>query len=440
MASNPTDGPAGRDRPTPRRRPRTMLTAPVAVRLRGAVSAGAAALTVLGLAAGPLATGPASAAAATTGQARPAAVPKGLEDQFLAVSCPVRQACVAVGTTLRGKGTAPQTLLAERWNGRTWSVTYPALPAGANGGELTGVSCTSASACTAVGAFFTSTGPGNPLAERWNGHRWAIQHTPSSGRGAIPFAGVSCVSATSCTAVGFYDFGATGTEQVTLVEHWDGRVWAEQPTPPIGNPGSALEGVSCPTAGTCTAAGSYLGQSDEGPGSAPLAMRGHSGIWAIQPTPINSATGNVTAGLTGVSCPTLKVCTAVGVNVHGGPLVLRWEGGKWQRQQVTGAASVPELAGVSCPSSTACMAVAVPTGVHAPGRGERWNGRSWLSSTVPVPRGGRGVELAGVSCSSPVHCTAVGSYGTSRAGLTLAERWNGHSWTPQPTPNPVPAS
>jgi hypothetical protein len=351
----------------------------------------------------------------------------------------VRRVCVAVGLQLRGKGTAPQTLLAERWNGHTWSVTHPGLPAGANGGELTGVSCTSASACTAVGSFFTPTGPGNPLAERWNGHRWIIQRTPSSGRGAIPFAGVSCGSATSCTAVGFYDFGATGTQQVTLVEHWDGHTWRVQSTPPIGDPGSAFAAVSCPTAATCTAAGSFLGQSDEGPGSAPLAMRGHGGTWAIQATPLGAAAvQDVTPGLAGASCPTLKACAAVGENVFGGPLVLRWQAGNWRRQQVTGAADDPPLAGVSCPSATACMAVAQGAGT-GPGLALRWTGRTWLPNSLPRPAAANSVEPAAVSCSSPVRCTAVGSYSTSRAILTLAERWNGHSWTPEPTPDPVPA-
>jgi hypothetical protein len=45
-----------------------------------------------------------------------------------------------------------------------------------------------------------------------------------------------------------------------------------------------------------------------------------------------------------------------------------------------------------------------------------------------------------VSCSSARHCTAVGSkYMTvSQVSdvLTVAERWNGHTWVPQATVSP----
>ena len=48
-----------------------------------------------------------------------------------------------------------------------------------------------------------------------------------------------------------------------------------------------------------------------------------------------------------------------------------------------------------------------------------------------------GGEIHSISCSSADACTAVGTY-ISTAGLnvTLAERWNGSSWTRQATPNP----
>jgi hypothetical protein len=45
---------------------------------------------------------------------------------------------------------------------------------------LYGVSCTSATACTAVGYYTNSGGTDVTLAEGWNGTSWAIQVTPSS--------------------------------------------------------------------------------------------------------------------------------------------------------------------------------------------------------------------------------------------------------------------
>src|SRR5262245_49246869 len=51
-----------------------------------------------------------------------------------------------------------------------------------------------------------------------------------------------------------------------------------------------------------------------------------------------------------------------------------------------------------------------------------------------------GGEIHAISCSSAGACTAVGT-NVSKAGLnvTLAERWNGSSWTRQATPSPAAA-
>jgi hypothetical protein len=97
-------------------------------------------------------------------------------------------------------------------------------------GSLNGVSCSSATACIAVGS--TSTGT---LAERWNGMQWAVQPTPDVAGASL--SSVSCSSATACTAVGDVLSSASGN-RVTLAERWNGTTWAIQPTP--GNPTVAL--------------------------------------------------------------------------------------------------------------------------------------------------------------------------------------------------------
>ena len=140
-----------------------------------------AALTCLGLTGGLLL---APAATAAPSAAKPV-------DRLAAISCPARLMCVAVGTT----GNGPK-MLAEKWNGRSWSVMRLAQPTGATGAGLTGVSCTSARACTAVG-YDSGPNLGGTLAERWNGSTWRIQPTPSPGVGGVPFAAVSCGSAKS---------------------------------------------------------------------------------------------------------------------------------------------------------------------------------------------------------------------------------------------------
>ena len=159
-------------------------------------------------------------------------------DELRAVSCPTNRMCVAVGES---NFSATGMMLAERWNGHKWSVTRLAHPPGAMDSALTGVSCTSARACTAVGFDYVAATGGGPLAERWNGSRWALEVTPNPGQGGVPLAAVSCGSATSCTAVGYYDFGALGFTSSTLAEHWNGRLWAVQSLPTGRRPGRGSE-------------------------------------------------------------------------------------------------------------------------------------------------------------------------------------------------------
>ena len=142
------------------------------------------------------------------------------------LSCTSASACIAVGTTPVG-GNEITTPLAESWNGVAWTILPVPDPAG--NGSLNWVSCSSATACTAVGS--TSTGA---LAERWNGKKWAVQSTPDPA-GATLFS-VSCSSATACTAVGEASTSVSGNH-VTLAERWNGTAWAIQPTP--GNPAAA---------------------------------------------------------------------------------------------------------------------------------------------------------------------------------------------------------
>ncbi|MFA5861133.1 MAG: putative Ig domain-containing protein, partial [Candidatus Thermoplasmatota archaeon] len=70
-------------------------------------------------------------------------------------------------------------------------------------------------------------------------------------------AGVTCVSASDCWAVGYYL--ADGTYQ-TLIEHWDGASWAITPSPNASSvQHNLLLGVACVSASDCWAVGTGAG-------------------------------------------------------------------------------------------------------------------------------------------------------------------------------------
>jgi hypothetical protein len=204
------------------------------------------------------------------------------------VSCTSKSFCMAVG----GDGHV------DIWNGVAWSAeaSAPGFT------SLSSVSCVSRSRCEAVGF-----GPAGDEAEGWNGTAWTPQPTPTpAGGNSAGLSAVSCSSATACEAVGSY-FNNSFL-QVTLAEVWNGSAWAVQHTPnPTGSIGSSLDGISCASATACTA----VGQKSISVSGATLAEVWNGTKWTLRSTPNNSFAGQ--NSLAGVSCGASQVCIAVGV-------------------------------------------------------------------------------------------------------------------------------
>lgn len=402
-----------------------------------------------------------------------------------AVSCTAANACTAVGSI---KTATVEVSLAERWDGERWTVQRPPEPPPATSSALTGVSCTSASACTAVGHFADAAGAQVALAERWNGAAWIIQPTsnPIGASGAV-LTGVSCTSSTECAAVGFFSGGRI--KQAGLAERWDGVTWTIQPTP--GSTGGHFNGVSCTSPSACTAVGSQaindsvLAETWDGTAwslqttprpaggvfnslsavsciatlscsavgsftnstttlQVTLAERQHGTAWSIETTP--NPIGATRSSLSDVSCVTANACTSVGQALKDDGTVVslaeRWDGRAWSQQSTPNPAGAIEstLTGVACATSNSCMAVGSsvdPAGSTRP-LVERWDGSAWTLSAAPTPTGSPVSRLQGVSCTTSAACTAVGDYKNSDGtGFTaLAERWDGAAWVIQPTRNP----
>jgi hypothetical protein len=129
-----------------------------------------------------------------------------------------------------------------------------------SGNILDGVSCVSATACTAVG-YHGDRRSTRALVESWNGATWSLVTSPNPGSDDDNLYGVSCPSAAACTAVGKY--ANPGVEQ-TLIESWNGTKWSVTHSPSPGTR-DMLNSVSCASAATCTAAGSNARNSQSPP-------------------------------------------------------------------------------------------------------------------------------------------------------------------------------
>lgn len=352
-------------------------------------------------------------------------------DRALAVSCSSASACTAVGDAVPVGDEAPNVSLAERWNGSAWRTQPLPRPAGATAEQLTGVSCPSASACIAVGFFIE--GSLRPLALRWNGTSeagpvgWSLQEIPTpAGATATSINAVSCTSASECTAIGFYLDSSFRNR--ALAYRWDGRNWTIQEAPdPTEN--DQLYGISCSSATACTAVGYDIASA-----AAPLIETWDGRAWTTQTAAIPA--GSISTTLAGVSCTSTSACTAVGTwseSLRSHTLAERWDGSRWTVQATPDVEFQNRLRSVSCTSATACTAAGEGSGEHEL-LVEQWNGGGWALQALPEPGVGTRT-LNAVSCTSSTACMTGGEVHTSEAAVrTVEEQLSGTTWSVTATP------
>jgi sugar lactone lactonase YvrE len=341
-------------------------------------------------------------------------------DTVVSVSCLSSTDCTGVGSYKNGSGV--QVTLAEHWNGTSWEMQASENPSGASRSQFNGVSCTSTTNCVAVGFYQDSvSGHYLPLGERWNGTKWELLSTQSEGNRSY-LESVSCSSATSCMAVGFYPTESPEVSK-TFAEYWNGTTWTikapvNYETPggePIHEPND-LKAVSCTSSTDCTAVGFHQSSIALTMHYEALAEHWNGTSWSVEATP--AVVGKTDSWLEGVSCTSSSACTAVGYASvgHSGSSVhqteaMRWNGTKWAVESTPNVEGLDTyLHGVSCASATFCVAVANG------GLGMRWNGSNWEMHYLPMPSDGPELLSAwGVSCTSSTACMAVGTYRNSAA-------------------------
>jgi hypothetical protein len=322
-----------------------------------------------------------------------------------------------------------------------------AAPANAAAAEpasfLASVSCTSSTACVAVGGRAGHRARTQIFNLGWNGVRWTpqvpvdVNHTQPNNLNSI-----ACVSAAECFAVGSVgNFNFADNRR--LIEAWNGTAWSVQA---IGNPkgteNTFLNSVSCGGPSLCFAFGDENDNTDLPVG--PLVEKWDGTGWAVQPALPEPAGANG-IGLEAVSCASPANCTAVGVVASKDftdqqPLAEHWDGTSWSIEPMPtlNGSSQPELLSVSC-SGSVCMATGrmfdSATGTYVP-LTEFFNGTAWSVVHLAPPIGTTGIVVTGVACTSASNCYAAGAALTSSGhAVTLIEQWNGTQWSVLPTPN-----
>jgi putative hemolysin len=331
-----------------------------------------------------------------------------------------------------------------------WTIVLPKNSSSTQKNAMDGVSCVSTTFCFAVGGYYTGGNP-NPVIkhtqiEKWNGTSWSVVPSPNKtgGTAASNFLnGVSCTSTSFCIAVGYYTQTGGHPDQ-TLVEKWNGTSWSISPTPNVASKSNDLNAVSCYRKTFCMAAGqtvdgSFLTQT--------LTERWNGTAWSIVSSPNSKTTQS--NFLWGVSCSTASFCLAVGyhdTSTGDVALSLRWNGSGWSLLSTpnhSGGASNPTdaLWSVSCVkhATNFCMAAGDYLNVSHLQRtlAEKWNGTSWsvVASPNKSPTQGDGL-YSGVSCSASTFCMDA-TFTSPMVGhqQTVILKWNGTSLAIVASPN-----
>jgi hypothetical protein len=397
------------------------------------------------------------------------AIPPALGNQATlnAISCPKLGSCVAVGSSLAAdtngspaEATKFSAPLEESLSGGTWTtavspqaipscgvplsngnqtcptvdVSGNTVPNSAQSSVLTGISCTSMTSCVAIGDEVPLLSPDGD-----DQYGFADVLTSSGWHASLPFAypsaeasrvvmsAISCVSATQCVAVGNDDL--PGGQQGVAYVLSDGT-WTA--TPDVNPPGPTnrvvtLQGVSCLSATSCVAVGSFTTVPNLV--QYPLAEVLSSGKWTTTlSTNPPAAFGSF---LSGVSCTSTTSCEAVGTwlggNTHQQALVETLSGSTWRPVTNLGHGDVTsEFSSISCTGPSACEAAgSYSTAPMGPGAASgsgsaliyTLSGDGWHGTTGIDPNGASNPSFSAVSCPQPGECIAVGGATTYGEGL-----------------------
>lgn len=419
----------------------------------------------------------------------PANTPTGGLTLFSSVTCSAVGSCVAVGTELTlGITSLNEMGFIETLSAGQWTASTAPLAAKKSSHPLSlldSVACPAAGSCVAGGTFADKTHKeGEGLLESQSDGTWAPVDVPLPAD-AIPgqfgsFDGLSCPAAGTCVAVTDY-VDASGNEQ-GLIETLSGGSWTatEAPLPADAGPDplAALGAVSCPSAGSCVAVGSYIDTAGAEQG---LVDTLSDGTWTATEAPLPPSTLNFAVGGSGSGSGSASaIATATDAALRSAksstfrlaPTVTRKDVRRvienrtfsWARPATAGPASAsgalsrassrartkgyfsigPVLTLVSCATTDACVA----SGDLLSLSGEQavtdtLSAGTWTTSAV-VPADAvenTQAELEAVTCGASASCLADGTYNDANGNTQgLVETQTGGSWSPAEVPAPADAA
>jgi hypothetical protein len=350
------------------------------------------------------------------------------------ISCFSSGNCAAGGYYTNSAG-AEEAFVVNQTSG-TWGKAeevpgISTLNAG-DAAEVDTVSCGAAGSCSAGGSYTDSSG---------NYQAWVVSETKGTwgkaeevpATGALNTGGnaevdsVSCRSASSCAAGGYYTDGS-GNNQAFVVSE-TGGTWGdaeEAPGTQTTSGEAAIYSISCSSAGNCSAGGFYTDSSDN---EQAFVINETAGSWENAEEVPGVAALSDYSQVNSISCVSVGNCAVggwySGYDGFSRDFVASETGGSWgNAEQVPGTKSPPyQLANssvgtVSCTSSGNCVAGGFLT--EKSGHETAfvtneevgvWQKAKTLAGTAD--QNGNFAPTPWVSCISTGNCSVVGNYTNS---------------------------
>lgn len=272
---------------------------------------------------------------------------------------------------------------------------------------------------------------------------WTVVPTVDPSAGTNVLNGVAVRGPADAWAVGQFTAPDQDDDGLNmLTEHWNGSRWIQVAAPAVLHQDESLLAVGASSTTDAWAVG--FTKTVGAAGRFPLVVHWNGTAWTIVPTP--TLTGGSKSTLNGVVALSATNAWAVGRGRNGAALAEHWNGTGWSVVPVptpAGAAS-SQLSGISALSPSDIWAVGsvttvIGTTVQTRTLAEHWNGTTW--SIVTSRNTTNSNLLTGVAAVATNNLWAVGytitTDGTNQPDKTLVEHWNGTAWSIVASPSPA---
>jgi photosystem II stability/assembly factor-like uncharacterized protein len=356
-----------------------------------------------------------------------------------AATCASDTNCFAVGQVQVNETPPDSTINDEIFETQNAGATWSADTAPSVTGDLTSISCPSATECFAGGGQALTGEPQDQIIETTDdGAEWSEVTLPDVTDSVDQITAIECTSDESCMA--------TDGSGFVLATSNGGAAWTASSIPEKSGFGAYPSSVACVSSTTCFVGGYSESSSSDG--------RRIAGRLKFPPPPtfkdlfVETTDGGTSwtkvKGISGqiqdvnsISCPSSSDCFASADNEIGTPVALATVNGgsSWSVENLPDALTDSGGSSIACPATSICFE-AQRGSVNGKETGAvdvtKNGGSSWKAEAVNQRSG-----LSGIGCASTTVCFATPDKVTKNTGVLWTTSDEGTTWTKITVPTPT---